>query len=342
MAPGGSLDWNEAPVVMTMAFEGLLGSSDIMERLRERARRIAPTPMPVLIRGETGTGKEVLARAVHEASGRSGAFVPVDCAALHEGLVESELFGHVKGAFTGAGRDRDGLVAAADQGTLFLDEVAELPLPMQTRLLRLVQDGSWRPVGGDHERKADIRILAATWKDLSIEVREGRFREDLYHRIAVFELELPPLRQRENDVELLADHFLEVEAERAGRTPPALRQRLRNHLQQLSWPGNVRELRHTMAYLAVVPQGASVDIDDLPPRLRDLTHGTETGGPAIRTDLPYLQARRKWLDVFQARYVQALLDEHGGNVSAAARAAGLDRRTIQRIRNRLLDAGGDS
>lgn len=323
------------------AFSTLLGESAAVARLRDRAARVAATPLPVLMRGETGTGKEVLARAMHRASGRAGRFVAVDCAALHEGLIESELFGHVRGAFTGAGRDRDGLVASAADGTLFLDEVAELPLPMQTRLLRLVQEKSWRPVGGDSVRAADIRILAATWKDLSKEVREGRFREDLYHRLAVVELELPPLRERGDDIRLLAAHFLELEAARAGRAPPALSHRLLQHLERLSWPGNVRELRHTMAYLAVVPTGARVDLADLPPRLRDLTARAAAGGPPIRTDLPYLEARRVWLDAFQARYVQALLDEYEGNVSAAARAAGLDRRTIQRIRARLLEADGD-
>ena len=209
----------------------------------------------------------------------------------------------------------------------------------EARLLRLVQEGTWRPVGADAHERADVRIVAATWKDLQGEVREGRFREDLYHRLAVVELELPALRDRGEDVRLLAEHFLHTESKRLGRTPPKLSHRLFNHLDKLSWPGNVRELRHAMAYLAVVPQGARVDIDDLPPRLRRLT-AAPVLGPDVRTDLPYLEARRVWLDAFQARYVQALLDEHGGNVSAAARAAGLDRRTIQRIRGRLLDADG--
>jgi len=318
------------------AFDALLGGCEAMDRLRERARRIAPTPLPVLIQGETGTGKEVLARAVHQASGRHGDFVAVDCAALTPSLVESELFGHVRGAFTGAARDREGLVAAATDGTLFLDEVAELPRPLQTRLLRLVQEGTWRPVGADAERRADVRIVAATWKDLRGEARDGSFREDLYHRLAVVELELPALRDRGEDVTLLAEHFLDREAERAGRTPPQLAHRLVQHLARLPWPGNVRELRHAMAYLAVVPVGARVDIDDLPPRLRRLS-APSVSGPDVRTDLPYMEARRIWLDAFQARYVQALLDEHDGNVSAAARASGLDRRTIQRIRSRLLE-----
>lgn len=317
-------------------FKALIGNSPAMERLRARGERVAKTPLPILIQGETGTGKEVLARAIHEASGRRGPFVAVDCAALNQSLVESELFGHVRGAFTGAARDRDGLVAAADGGTLFLDEVAELPLEMQTRLLRLVQEGTWRPVGGDEERSGEIRVLAASWRDLRNRVSERLFREDLYHRLAVIELELPPLRDRGADVTDLAEHFLRMECERVGRGVPELSHRLRQHLAKYRWPGNIRELKHAMSYLAVVPTSSRVEVEDLPPRMIDLTRGQLDGGPKVRTDLPYLEARRAWLDTFQARYVQALLEEHGGNVSAAARAANLDRRTIQRIRSKLL------
>ncbi len=324
---------------MSGPFSALLGASDEVVRVREQARRVAPTPLPILVRGETGTGKEVLARGVHEASGRPGPFVPVDCAALAPSLVESELFGHVRGAFTGARTDRRGLVAHADGGTLFLDEVAELSLDLQTRLLRLVQEGSWRPVGSETRRTGDIRIVAATWRDLRDEVRAGRFREDLFHRLAVVELELPPLRRRGADLLELAAHFLELEARQAGRSPPRMAPRLRQHLVRLAWPGNVRELRHAMAYLAVVPTSAEVDVEDLPARLRRVVQPPrEPGGPPVRTDLPYLEARRVWLDAFQHRYIAAILDEHDGNVSAAARAAGLDRRTIQRVRARLFEA----
>lgn len=328
---------------MSDAFDALMGESRSLRRVVDQARRVAPTPLPVLIRGETGTGKEVLARAMHEAGAPRGAFVAVDCAALVPSLVESELFGHVRGAFTGAARDRDGLVAQADGGTLFLDEVAELSPELQTRLLRLVQQGTWRPVGSDRERSARIRIVAATWKDLAAEVRAGRFRRDLYHRLAVVELELPPLRDRGADIDRLSEHFLALQAEREGRPLPRLGPALRRHLRGLSWPGNVRELRHAMAYLAVVPTREELGVEDLPPRLQYLVAPPEAGdgGPPIRTDLPYLDARRLWLDAFQHRYVSALLKEHGGNVSAAARAADLDRRTIQRIRARLRDEADD-
>lgn len=324
------------------AFDALLGSSESMQSLKDRAARVAGTPLAVLIQGETGTGKEVLARAIHDASGRSGAFVAVDCAALAKGLVESELFGHTRGAFTGANRPRQGLVAAAADGTLFFDEVADLPAETQTRLLRLVQEGTWRPVGADAERSADLRIIAATWKPLTQEVRQGRFRADLYHRLAVVELHLPPLRDRQGDILELAHHFLTTEARAAGRTPPRVSAALQRALCRMPWSGNVRELRNTMAYLAVVPAGAEITPEDLPGRLRGPMGRQAPAGPPVRIDLPYLEARRVWLDSFQVRYVTALLEEHGGNVSAAARAAHLDRRTIQRVRRRLLSASEES
>jgi len=248
------------------AFDALIGESSAMMDLKAQARKVAATPLSILIQGETGTGKEVLARALHQASGRPGLFVAVDCAALAQGLVESELFGHVRGAFTGANRSRGGLVSAAEGGTLFFDEVADLPPEAQTRLLRLVQEGSWRPVGGDREQSADLRIVAATWKDLSDEVRQGRFRADLFHRLAVVELRLPPLRDRGEDVLKLARQFLASEAKSAGRDVPRLSAALGRQLARMPWPGNVRELKNTMAYLAGMPVNREITPEDLPAR----------------------------------------------------------------------------
>jgi DNA-binding NtrC family response regulator len=321
-----------------MEVDGLIGQHSSWLAALDAARALAPTGLPVVIAGETGTGKELVARLIHAGSRRPGPFVPIDCGSLTPGIVEAELFGHVRGAFTDARADRQGLVTSADGGTLFLDEIAELPLELQTRLLRLAQEGTIRPVGGDAERRVDVRLLAASHRDLRTEVRAGRFREDLYHRLALGRIDLPPLRRRADDIDLLVDHFLATEGARGGASPRRPTAALRAHLRRLPWPGNVRELRNACAVLAVVPRGDVVDVEDLPSHLR--TPAPERGpapapDPALRLDLPYPQARDRWLEAFQERYVGALLARHDGNVSAAAEAAGMDRRTLQRIRARL-------
>jgi DNA-binding NtrC family response regulator len=317
----------------------ILGESPQVRALVERLARLAPTPLPVLVIGETGTGKEVVARALHDGSGRRGPFVAVDCGALTTTLVETELFGHERGAFTGANTRKEGLVYAARGGTFFLDEVGELPLEAQTRLLRLLEGGTYRPVGGADERPADIRVVAATWRDLPELVDAGKFRRDLYHRLSVAELYLPPLRARGGDVRLLFDRFLEAASREARRATPTLDPSFEVFLTRWAWPGNIRELKNLAMYLAALA-GPRIRRDDLPPMYRDGALGPEPapagpGGPAVRTDLPYLEARRVWLDSFQLRYVEAQLLAHGGNISAAARAAGMDRRSIQRVLARL-------
>ncbi|MBX2800043.1 MAG: sigma-54 dependent transcriptional regulator [Myxococcales bacterium] len=318
----------------------LLGESEAMEVLRKRISQVAHTPLPVLLSGETGTGKEVAARTVHDKSGRSGPFVPVDCAALSQSLVETELFGHERGAFTGAHQRREGLVYAARGGTFFLDEVGELPMETQTRLLRLLEQGTYRPVGDRTERSSDIRVVAASWRDLRQRVAEGAFREDLYHRLTIVELRLPALRERVGDIELLFEHFLE-ESCRGSRHPPELEPDVRVHLRRWPWPGNVRELRNVASFVAAMTPGGRVRMEDLPPALlRRPPEVADTAIPVglssteVRIDLPYIEARRLFLDDFQQRYVEAILEAHDGNVSAAARSAGMDRRSIQRIMKR--------
>ncbi len=311
----------------------LFGESPQMRLVRERLTQVAATPLPVLLIGETGTGKEVAAQWVHAKSPRaSGPFVAVDCAAISPTLVEAELFGHERGAFTGANTRRLGLVAAAHKGTFFLDEIAELPLEAQTRLLRLLQEGTYRPVGAQEELTADLRVIAATWQDLGKLVKEGKFRRDLFHRLAVVELRLPSLRERgPEDIDLLVDRLLDAACERVGRSVPSLDPRVREHLRRWPWPGNVRELVNVVDYLAAMTRGGRVTLTDLPPQLNRAPAVTSVGKPPIRTDLPYLDARREWLDAFQDLYVRQLLEEHEGNVSAASRAAQMDRRSIQRI-----------
>jgi DNA-binding NtrC family response regulator len=324
-------------------FDALIGESPAWRALRASARTFAPTGLSIVLHGETGTGKEQLARALHAASGRAGPFVAVDCGALNPALIESELFGHVRGAFTDARGDRDGLVARADRGTLFLDEVAELPLALQTRLLRLTQEGSIRPVGGDVERTVDVRIIAASHRDLAVDVREGRFRADLYHRLALARLDLPPLRARPDDIDRLTDHFLAAEAARHGIAPRRPSPALRAHLRALPWPGNLRELRNACAVLAVLPRAEILEIEDLPAPLQsrpEAVSAAEADLP-LHLDLPYHAARERWLDAFQARYVAGLLARYDGNVSRAADAAGIDRRTLQRLRARLAERPPD-
>jgi DNA-binding NtrC family response regulator len=314
----------------------LYGESPAMVQLRERLAQVAPTPLPVLLHGETGTGKEVAARWVHLHSARAnGPFVAVDCAAISPTLVESELFGHERGAFTGANQRRAGLVAAAHRGTFFLDEIAELPLDAQTRLLRLLQEGTYRPVGAQEESHADLRVVAATWQDLGKLVREGRFRRDLYHRLAVVELRLPSLRERgPADIDLLVDRLMDDTCDRLGRAVPSLEPRARDLLRRWPWPGNVRELVNVVEYLCAMTRGSRVTLADLPQQLSRAAPGVAQAAgdhPPVRIDLPYLDARRAWLDAFQDLYVHKLLEAHEGNVSAASRAAQMDRRSIQRI-----------
>lgn len=314
----------------------LIGRSEAMAALRRQVAKVGPTPLPVLIQGETGTGKEVVARRLHEASGRSGPFVPVDCGALAQSLVESELFGHERGAFTGANSRREGLVWAANRGTFFLDEIGELPMEAQTRLLRLLENGTYRPVGGSEQRAADLRVIAATWRDLRERVAEGAFREDLFHRLSIVELHLPPVRERGPDAVELFQHFL-ADALGPGREPLELAPTARARLVRWPWPGNVREVRNAAHYVAALTRGTMIHLEDLPPALQGAAPTLEVSGApdapdlALRLDLPYMEARRVFLDDFQLRYVEAQLEAHDGNVSAAARAAGMDRRSIQRI-----------
>ncbi len=311
--------------------ETLLGASAAMQRLRQRVRQAARAALPVLVLGETGSGKEVVARALHAVSGRSGAFVAVDCAAIASTLVESELFGHERGSFTGATHSRVGLVQAAHRGTFFLDEIAELPLAGQTRLLRLLQEGTYRPVGGNDERRVDLRVVAATWQDLPAAVRDGKFRADLWHRLAGVELRLPPLRERPDDAEELLRVFVEQACAADGRAPVRLEPALLEVIRAWPWPGNVRELRNVAQFVAAFARGDRAGVADLPPALRRAPRLGAVGAATVRLDLPYMEARRAWLDEFQWRYVEAQLEAHDGNVSAAARAAGMDRRSIQRI-----------
>ncbi len=248
---------------------GILGASPAMEKVFTLLRKVLPSDYPVLVTGESGTGKELVARALHEYGPRKDrTFLSENCAAIPETLLESILFGHAKGAFTGAHRDNPGHFVAADRGTLFLDEIGDMPLSMQSKLLRVLQDGEIRPVGGEGVRKVDVRLIAATNRDLRLRVREKAFREDLFYRLNVLEIHLPPLRERGGDILLLAEHFLFQASEDLGR-PLELSEDARDFLRTRSWPGNVRQLENEIRRAAALARGPVLEPSDFSPTLGD-------------------------------------------------------------------------
>lgn len=301
----------------------LSSGSASMQRLTQMARQVAVTDAPVLITGETGSGKELLARAIHQWSDRAGSsFVKLNCAALPEHLVESELFGHKKGAFTGAEHDRPGRFQVANGGTLLLDEVGELPAPAQAKLLRVLQEGTFEPVGSDRAVKTDVRIVAATNVDLDLAIAKGNFREDLYYRLAVFPLELPPLRERTEDLPRLVEQHLLALKKRTGRGPWSLSRSALERLSAYDWPGNVRELRNALERATIlVPRG---ELELEPPRTkRGRARLLEANGPG--GELPTLE-------VVERDYLLKVLEATGGKIygpGGAAEITGLKPSTLQ-------------
>jgi DNA-binding NtrC family response regulator len=293
------------------ALPGLVGASRAMRDVTALVARVASSPLPVLVTGESGTGKELVARAIHQASGR-GPFVAVNCAALPDDLLESELFGHERGAFSGAVKEKVGLFEAADRGTLFLDEIGDLPLPLQPKLLRALESGEIRRVGATESRLVDTRVVAATNRDLEEEGRTGRFRDDLFWRLNVLSVRMPALRERPADIALLVEHFAggcKVSAEAMAR--------LTTH----PWPGNVRELRNVLERALTLRSGEGIEVEDLPTGMgrvepTDLMPNDEREPPPLR-------------DV-ERSYILKVLERTGGNKSRAAEILGLDRKTLYR------------
>jgi two-component system response regulator HydG len=286
----------------------------------------------ILVQGESGTGKELVARAVHYRSPRKDRpFVAVNCSALTETLLESEMFGHVKGAFTGATAHKKGLFEAADGGTLFLDEIGDISPATQVRLLRVLQEGEVRRVGADDSIKVDVRIIAASNVDLEKAREQGRLREDLYYRLNVITLTLPPLRDRPEDIPLLAHHFLRLHASRMGKAVTSISPAAMEALTVHRWMGNVRELENVMERAVVLAAGNVVEPEELPPGLRE----TPRGGGEVElfslAHLPYAEAKRLALRAFERRYLSALLEKSNNNISMAARAAGVDRSNFRRL-----------
>jgi DNA-binding NtrC family response regulator len=297
-------------------WDSLIGHSRAMRAALEVLRSVAGGEATVLLLGESGTGKELAARAIHYAGPRSrGPFVPVNCAAIPEALLEAELFGHERGAFTGADRRRPGLLEEADAGTLFLDEVADMPLALQAKVLRVLQDKAVRAVGGREFRQLDFRVIAATNADLAARVREGKFREDLYYRLAVIPVRLPGLRERPEDVPLLARHFLALAAAEAGKAITGFDEAAMEWLVRHPWPGNVRELENTIARAVALARGPTLGLHDVRPLA-----GLEADVSRARPTLAELQAD----------YVERVLQETRGDRRLAARILGVSLRTLQR------------
>ena len=364
----------DVPLARGDRFSGMVGRSVAMRSLFARLERIAATDTTVLVTGETGSGKELIAEAVHEHSPRkAGPFVVLDCGAIAQNLVESELFGHERGSFTGATSTYAGAFERAHDGTLFLDEIGELPVDLQPKLLRVLERKEIRRIGGTRTIPTDIRVVAATNRDLALEVNRGRFREDLYYRLAVMRVHVPPLRERKEDLTLLVEHFLQT---LPGGENTRLRPETLELMMKHDWPGNVRELRNVIERAVLLHEASAT-----PKRLLGWTPGPAkerprptktpsplgaTAGPpaavaspsapapapssapapepgpeegtllvTIDIDVPFKLAKQDMIEEFERRYIRALLDRHGGNISAAARATGIDRMSIHKILHRL-------
>jgi DNA-binding NtrC family response regulator len=312
-----------------VALDTIVGKSPAMQAVFELVRKAARAEANILIQGESGTGKELIARAIHANSPRAGeVFMPVDCAALPENLLESELFGHERGAFTGAERAKPGMFEVADRGTLFLDEVGELPLGLQVKLLRALQEREIRRVGSTRLVSVDVRLVSATNRDLAESVRKREFREDLFYRVNVIAITLPPLRERTGDVALLAYHFLSRYGRNRERPLEGVEPAALHLLEGYTWPGNVRELQNVVERACALADGPLLTLSDLPEHVR----GRGRPAPAAPgRDLPLREAREAWLHAFTEEYLAELLRRHGGNISQAAKTAGVDRKTLHRL-----------
>ena len=313
---------------------GLLGESHAMLELRGLLAKVADTDSSVLISGESGTGKEIAARALHRSSRRkNGPFIAVNCAAMPEALLEAELFGHDKGAFTDAKNSRTGLFKQADGGTLFLDEIGDMPIGLQPKLLRALEQRTVRPLGSNHELTFDTRLIAATHRDLASAASEGRFREDLFYRINVIELALPPLRARGSDVLLLGQHFVREFAERSHKPVTGLSPGAAERLLAYVWPGNVRELRNCIERAVALTQYEQITVDDLPERIR----AYRSSFVVVASDNP---AELVPLEDVERRYILRVLESVQGNKTLAARILGLDRVTLYRKLERYRERDG--
>ena len=316
-----------ARIERDFGFDNLIGSGPPMRRVFEMIQKVAETDLTVLIRGASGTGKELVAQALHQHSPRKGQpFVAVNCAAISRELVESELFGHEKGAFTGADARRAGRFEAADGGTVFLDEIGDMAPETQAKVLRVLQERSLERVGGTQPIEVDVRVVAATHRDLEAEVKEGRFREDLYYRLKVVDLDLPPLQERPEDLPALAQRFLEQVAERLGREKKQLSDQALARLIRHPWPGNVRELRNVIEQAAVLAPGEAIEEADL-----NLSGEMDGGGVQLphHPDVPFSDAKKRVVEDFERSFLLRALRDNEGNISRTAEAIGMVRQSLQ-------------
>ncbi|MBJ93313.1 MAG: Fis family transcriptional regulator [Rickettsiales bacterium] len=310
-------------------YASLVGRSASMQKVYDLMERVKDTPITVLITGESGTGKELVARAIHfESDRRERPFQSINCGAMPEQLIESELFGYVKGAFTGAAKNHDGLFLSADKGTLFLDEIGEMPLPTQVKLLRAIQERKVKPVGGVHEQSVDVRIVAATNRDLDEEIREGRFREDLYYRLKVICIEMPSLRERLEDLPLLSEHLLQRHAEQLGREGVALSSAVQRAFADYLWPGNVRELENAIQRGLALCSGVEVQLEHLPDEIVGAVQSSQEGDLRVSVG-PEGVEMEDLLATYERALLTSALDASGGVKKEAARLLGISFRSLR-------------
>jgi transcriptional regulator with PAS, ATPase and Fis domain len=310
---------------LTVSSPLLIGEHPLMQKIEAMVRRVAATDATVLLTGESGTGKELVARAIHNLGPRAAhPFVPVNCAALPEDLLESELFGHVRGAFTGALSSRVGMFQLADGGTILLDEVAEMPVALQAKLLRVLQNREVRPVGADQSLAVNVRVVASTNKDLAREVEKATFREDLFYRLQVIPVHLPPLRARRSDIPLLVNHFLEKNNRKYSRNVQIVDETM-IYLWEYDWPGNVRELENLIERLVVLHESNILTPEALPPYIRSFISEKKLPHPTLSNGTVDL---RQALEQFESRLIDEALRRTNGNKSAAAQMLGLKRTTL--------------
>lgn len=314
-------------------FSKLVGSSLPLRSILTQIEKVANTSATVLITGESGTGKELVARALHSFSARKDQqFIPIDCSTIPETIIESELFGHLRGSFTGAVRDKKGMVEEANGGTLFLDEIGDLSPAMQVKLLRLLQEGEYKVVGANTIRKADIRFIAATNQNLAEKIKDGRFREDLFYRLNVINIQLPPLRDRRDDIPLLASHFLAKYNAQYEKSVKRISAETMQGLQERTWPGNVRELENMIERGVIMASGESLEPADIGVLELDDASTAPTAEPAGELySLPFKEAKDRLIEKFQSEYIAKVLTRSDGNVSRAARESGLKRQYLHRL-----------
>lgn len=315
----------------------LVGSSPAFERVVRGIREAAQTRSTVLITGETGTGKGLIARAIHQQSAEQHRpFQVIDCTTVPEGMMESELFGHVRGAFTGAISDKPGLIELANGGTVFFDEIGELPLLLQSKLLRVLEENEVRPVGGTRVRRVDMRFVAATNRNLEARIREGSFRKDLYYRLAVVQISVPPLRERLEDIPMIARHLLGKLSREVGKTRCHFDERALEVLQSYNWPGNGRELRNIIERAVMLASGDVITAQDLRALLPVGEGDSGPAGDDSYVALPYMEAKDRAIEQFTKQYLQSKLVQHGGVITKAAESSGIPRQHFSVLMKRFL------